>query len=279
MKWKIVADSSCDLRGADYACEESGFSTVPFFIRIGDQEFEDAEDLDVVKMISAMELCAELGSTSCPAPMAWCDEFREAEQAIAITISKNLSGSFSSAVAGRDLSLAEDPARRIAVLNSRSTGPALAMCIEHMVAWIREGKPFEQVTELATDLLRNTKTIFTLSCFDNLVKNGRMSKFTGFVAKKLGMWGIGIGNPEGRIAMKGKTRGVSRVVNAIIEDMLERGFRGCEMVISHCQNPVLAEKLRDRVLEHWSSAKITILKTRGLDSFYAERGGLIVAYN
>ena len=55
MKWKIVSDSSCDLRGADYACEESGFSTVPFFIRIGDREYEDAEDMDVVEMISAME--------------------------------------------------------------------------------------------------------------------------------------------------------------------------------------------------------------------------------
>ena len=279
MKWKIVSDSSCDLRGADFACAETGFSTVPFFIRIGDREYEDAEDMDVVEMITAMELCDELGSTACPAPMAWADEFREAEQAIAITISKNLSGSFSSAVAGRDLALAEDPSKRIAVLNSRSTGPALAMCIEHMVEWIRAGTPFEQVAELATDLLRNTKTIFTLSCFDNLVKNGRMSKFTGFVAKKLGMWGIGVGNSEGRIAMKGKTRGVSRVVNAIIEDMHERGFRSREMIISHCQNPVLAEKLRERVLEHWSNAKIRILSTRGLDSFYAERGGLIVAYS
>ena len=279
MKWKIVSDSSCDLRGADFACEQTGFTTVPFFIRIGDREYEDAEDMDVVEMITAMELCDELGSTACPAPMAWADEFREAEQSIAITISKNLSGSFASAVAGRDLSLTEDPTKRIAVLNSRSTGPALAMCIEHMVEWIKEGKPFEQVTELATDLLRNTKTIFTLSCFDNLVKNGRMSKFTGFVAKKLGMWGIGIGNPEGRIAMKGKTRGVNRVVNAIIEDMHERGFRSREIIISHCQNPVLAEKLRERVLEVWSNAKITILMTRGLDSFYAERGGLIVAYN
>ena len=278
MKWKIVSDSSCDLRGPDMACAESGFSTVPFFIRIGQKEYKDAEDMDAAEMVSAMEQCAELGSTACPAPMAWCDEFREAEQVIAITISKNLSGSFSSAVAGRDLSLVEDPSRRIAVLNSRSTGPALAMCIEHMIGWIKEGKPFEQVTEKATDLLRSTKTIFALSCFDNLVKNGRMSKFTGFVAKKLGMWGIGVGNPEGRIAMKGKTRGVSRVVNAIIEDMHERGFRAQEIIISHCQNPALAEKLRERVLEHWSNAKITILKTRGLDSFYAERGGLIVAY-
>ncbi len=277
MKWKIVSDSCCDLRGADYDCEESGFSTVPFYIRIGDVEYEDNEQLDTLEMVQAMEDCPVLGSTSCPPPMAWSQEFEQAEQIIAITISKDLSGSFSSATAARDLELTRHPEKKIKVLNAMSTGPALAMCIEHMIGWIKEGKPFELVAEKAAELLKNTKTVFTLSCFDNLVKNGRMTKFTGFVAKKLGMWGIGIG-VDGHIVMKGKTRGVNRVVNAIIEDMRERGFRSREIIISHCHNPALAEKLREKVLELWSNAKITILKTRGLDSFYAERGGLIVAY-
>ncbi len=279
MKWKIVADSCCDLHSADCACEEVGFETVPFYIRIGDTEYEDNERLDTLEMVEAMERCPELGSTSCPPPMAWSQAFDEAEQVLAITISKNLSGSFSSANAAKEMSLAKSPEKRIEVLNSRATGPTAAICIARMVEWIKEGKPFEVVAEKAADFIKNTKTVFALSCFDNLVKNGRMSKFTGFVAKKLGMWGVGIGNEEGRIVMKGKTRGASRVINAIIEDMRERGFRAREIVISHCHNAALAEKLRERVLEVWSNAKITVLKTRGLDSFYAERGGLIVAYN
>ena len=279
MKWKIVADSSCDLCSTDYACEETGFETVPFFIRIGDTEYEDAEGMDTLKMIDAMERCPELGSTACPAPMAWSRAFSEAEQVLAITISESLSGSFGSAVAAKDLTLAESPEKKIEILNSRATGPTLAICIGRMVGWIREGKPFEMVAAKASEFIKNTKTVFALSCFDNLVKNGRMSKFTGFVAKKLGMWGVGIGSEEGKIVMKTKTRGANRVVNAIIEDIRERGGRCREIVISHCHNPALAEKLRERVLELWSNAKVTILRTRGLDSFYAERGGLIVAYN
>ena len=235
--------------------------------------------MDTLEMIDAMERCPELGSTSCPPPMAWEDEYAEAEQVVAITISKDLSGSFSSASAARELELAKHPEKKIHVLNSLATGPTLAICIGHMIDWIKEGKPFEFVTEKATEFIKSTKTVFALSCFDNLVKNGRMTKFTGFVAKKLGMWGVGIGNEEGHIVMKGKTRGASRVINAIIEDMRERGFCSKEIIISHCHNPALAEKLRERVLELWSNAKVTILKTRGLDSFYAERGGLIVAYH
>ena len=279
MKWKIVADSSCDLRSSDLSCEEAGFETVPFYIRIGDTEFEDSEELDTLEMINAMERCPELGSTSCPTPMAWSEAFDEAEQVLAITISKDLSGSYSSANAARELALAQYPEKKIQVLNSLATGPTAALCIGRIISWIKEGKPFEVVAEKATDFIKNTKTVFALSSFDNLVKNGRMKKLTGFVAQKLGMWGVGIGNAEGHIVMKGKTRGANRVVNAIIDDIRERGGRCREIVISHCHNPVLAEKLRERVLELWSNAKVTILKTRGLDSFYAERGGLIVAYN
>lgn len=277
MKWKIVSDSACDLRGADYTCEEAGFETVPFYLRIGDTEYEDNESLDTLGMIDAMERCPEIGSSACPPPMAWSQTFDEAENVIAVTISKGLSGSFGSASAAREMSLTKALSKKISILDSMSTGPAMAMCISHAIDWIKEGKPFEYVSEKSQELLKNTRTVFALSCFDNLVKNGRMTKFAGFVAKKLGMWGVGIAL-DGRIAMKGKTRGANRVINAIIEDMRERGFRCREIVISHCHNAALAEKLRERVLEKWSNAKITILKTRGLDSFYAERGGLIVAY-
>ena len=55
MKWKIVSDSSCDLRSEDHSCEEAGFSTVPFYIRIGETEYEDNENMDTLEMIQAME--------------------------------------------------------------------------------------------------------------------------------------------------------------------------------------------------------------------------------
>ena len=105
-----------------------------------------------------------------------------------------------------------------------------------------------------------------------------MSKFTGFVAKKLGMWGIGIASDEGTIAMKAKSRGPVKALSVILDDMLERGFTGGEVAISHCCNEVMAERLRAGILERWKYATVRILRTRGLDSFYAERGGLIVAF-
>ena len=33
------------------------------------------------------------------------------------------------------------------------------------------------------------------------------------------------------------------------------------------------------IVSRWESAKVQLLPTRGLDSYYAERSGLIISYN
>ncbi len=278
MKWNIVADSSSDLTSKEIECGNAQISIVPFTIRIGEDEFIDNEELDVSNMIEVMENSDSPAGTSCPSPHTWTNEFEKAEQIIALTISENLSGSYNSAIAAKNMILDKLKEKKISVLNSKSTGPTLALCVNKITEWIKQGKNFETVSENAEQLIAHTKTVFALCSFDNLVKNGRMSKITGFVAKKLGLWGVGISSEEGRIEIKNKTRGTSGVIRSIIEDMKERDFQGGEVFISHCCNHALAQKLHDKVKELWKDSQITIMETRGLDSFYAERGGLIVAF-
>ena len=276
MKWKIISDSCCDLIKKDVACDEVDFTTIPFILNIGNEEYIDDENLDVDKMISAMENCATACGSACPSPAAWLNEYDETENAIAITISSNLSGSYNSAVVAKEM--VTDENKKVAILDSRSTGPELVICIEEMVKLIKSGLSFDEVVKKANEILAQTKTAFALCSFDNLVKNGRMSRLTGFVARKLGMWGIGIASDQGTIAMKGKSRGPEKAISIIIGDMIERGFTGARAIISHCKNLPFAEKLKSAILEKWQNAEISFRETKGLDSFYAERGGIIIAY-
>ena len=105
-----------------------------------------------------------------------------------------------------------------------------------------------------------------------------MSKLAGFVARKLGMWGIGTGSEEGTIQVTGKTRGSAGAVSKLLELMRENGFAGGRVAISHCQNSALAAMLKRKIQEWWADCEVQILPTRGLCSYYAERGGLIVSY-
>lgn len=278
MKWNIVADSSCDLRSSDIACSETGFFTVPFILNIDGKDYVDTEDMDVPEMLAAMEYSETASHSACPSPATWADEFEKADNTIAITISSNLSGSYNSALAARDIVLADHPEKKIHILDSKSTGPETALCIKKIAELIKSGHTLESIIETAQKFLDDMHTAFALCSFDNLVKNGRMSRFTGFVARKLGMWGIGIASEEGTIVIKGKSRGPQKALAFIIEDMVERGFSGGIAAISHCQNSEMAKRLKNAIIDRWNEAKVTILETRGLDSYYAERGGLIITF-
>ena len=278
MKWCIVTDSSCDLVVDRQLPEDVIVREVPFIISVGDRDFVDTPDLDVPEMLQAMEDCAEASRTSCPSPDTWYQIFKEADNIIAITISANLSGSYNSAITAREMILQKHPEKNIHVLNSRSAGSVLAMYAELCLDMIAEGKEFDQIVADVEAFAKERNTVFALASFSNLVKNGRVSKLSGFIAGKLGIWGIGVASEIGTIIVKAKTRGIGRVLSAFITDMKENGFRGGYVIISHCQNLELATKLKERIHELWENTKVKILPTGGLCSYYAERQGMIVAY-
>ena len=130
----------------------------------------------------------------------------------------------------------------------------------------------------ARNFLQKTKILFALSSFDNLIKNGRIHRLTGMLAKALGIWGIGSGSDEGKIAFESKARGAKKAVQTLVSTMKEHGFIGGNVAISHCDNLALAQTLKNSILDIWENTSIEILPTRGLCSYYAERGGLIVSY-
>ena len=274
----IVSDTSCDLFREDVANDAVDFTTIPFSFHLDGEELIDDEALDVAALVDRMERCDNAPRTACPSPGVWAEAFRKADRSVAITISGSLSASLRSARAGRDIALEEDADRSVLVLDSRSTGPGLVLCIEKLREWIAAGHSFEEVGKEAQELIDRTHTVFALSSFNNLVRNGRMNRIVGFIAHKLGMWGIGVAGKQGEIRIKGTTRGSAGVVSMIIEEMELNGYRGGEVAISHCQNKPMALRLRDVIHGRWREAPVSIRRTRGLDSFYAERGGVIVAF-
>ncbi len=277
MKWMIVADSSCDLETLNTGSDDVGYEKVPFHLLIDDVDYEDTSSLDVGKMVDAMEV-SKTSHSSCPAPDAWAELFEKADQSIAFTISSRLSGSYNSAMAARGMILEKYPDKKIEVVDSLSTGPKLVLLAQEAARKISEKVSFEEVSGACQEMARNVKTLFALASFHNLVQNGRVNKIAGFIAGKLNIRVIGIGTDEGRIQPKELMRGDKKVLRKLLENMIEGGYKGGLMAISHCQNLPMAEDLKRLICEQWKNAVVQILPTRGLDSYYAERNGLIISY-
>ena len=278
MPWHIVADTSCDLFSLPVETPDADFSTVPFSIRIGGAEYIDHEDISIEAMLTANENHREAAHTACPGPQDWLEKFAPEGPVLAFTISSNLSGSYNSACTAQKMILEEEPDKQIAVIDTKATGPETVLIIRKACELIKSGAAFDQIVKKLNETAERTHIIFALASYHNLIKNGRVNRLVGLLAGHLGFWGIGVGDEQGEIAMRGKARGEKNMIRFMAEEIKKIGLAGKEIVISHCQNEVAAGRLKEALRALFPQAIIDILPTRGLDSFYAERHGLIVGF-
>lgn len=278
MIWHLVSDTACDLFTLEGGEGKMDFTTIPFSIRIGGKEYIDDENMPVDEMLEANESHAEMAQTACPSPETWREKFSVPGPVIAFTISSALSGSYNSACTGRNMVLEEEPDKQIAVIDSKATGPEEAMLIWRARDLILKGKSFEEIEKELNAAAESIHTSFALASYHNLIKAGRVSRLIGFIAGHLGFWGIGIGDEQGEIAIRGKARGSKSMVRFLVEEISKVGIAGKQILISHCQNLKDALALKEALEKAFSQIEVLVQPTRGLDSFYAERSGLIVGY-
>ena len=276
--WHLVSDTSSDLYTVEGGEGVFDFATIPFSIRIGGKEYMDDENINIDEMLTANENHAEQAQTSCPSPEEFGEKFRAPGPVIAFTISSALSGTYNSACTARDMILEEEPDKQIAVIDSKATGPEEAMLILKARDLILAGTPFAEIESALNQAAAKIHTIFALSSYHNLIKSGRVSRLIGFIAGHLGFWGIGIGSDEGEIVIRGKARGEKSMVRFLVDEIARIGLAGKEILISHCMNSESAQLLKKALEERFEGIRVAIMATRGLDSFYAERSGLIVGY-
>ena len=273
----LVSDSSCDLRAFELSGPQVRLQVIPMHLHIDHKDFPDDENLNLREMLEAMAKAPS--STACPSPQAFADAFAQEKESICVTISSPLSGTYQAAVTGRELALAEDPERKIFVLDSRSTAGGMALLLRKAAALYEAGRPFEEICDILTTYRDNLRTCFTLMSFHNLVQAGRMKPITGALLQTLGIHVIAQATPEGSISVAGKARGEVKTYQAIVEQMKKsKNCRGAEVIVSHCENLVGAVRLKEHILKELPVRSVEIRSCRGLTGYYAMEGGLILAY-
>ena len=279
MKWNIICDSSCDALTLDHLAPDTQFSVAPLKIIVGDKEFIDDESLILPEMLKAMAGFKGASSTACPSPFDWTSQFDKADYSIAICISAQLSGTYNSALTARDLALEKDSGKRIYILNSKATSGTMILLAKKANSLIASGKTFDEVINELEQYNNTMQLTFCLVNYNNLIKTGRMSAFAGAVASILGIRAVAKKSPLGEIQVISKQRGDSATYKFIVNQMGElKDLKNCSVIISHCQNAQGAHKIKNLLKELKGCVDVQIIETRGLCSYYADVGGIIVSY-
>jgi len=281
MIWNIVSDSSCDLRTSDFAGESVRFQLVPLKIQVGEREFVDNDDLCVPEMLAAMRGESSAASSACPSPGDFAKAFEAGDCTLCFTISGNLSGTYNSAVMAREMVLEEHPEKKICIIDSRATAGAMILLIRKTKEIVEENPDvdFDELCNMLRIYQASLRTCFTLECFDNLIKNGRMRPLVGTLLHSLGIHVTAVATPQGTIQVVGKARGEVKTYKALADIMREsKDCTGAEVFISHCENATGAQRLKEQILAELPVKSVDIVSCRGLTSFYAMEKGLIIGY-
>ena len=272
-KIKIVADSSSDIleiSGIDYAYASLKILT-------DEKEFTDNSDLDTLEMVSYMEQYKGRSKTSCPSAGDWLTAFGDADDVICVTITSGLSGSYNTACSAKMI-YEENEGKRVFVLDSLSTGPEMALIVEKLKEYILDGMDYEEICEKIQAYTKKTGLLFMLKSLKNLANNGRVSPALARILEMLGICIVGKASDEGKLDTTHKCRGENRALETLIRDLKNYGLSSGRVSIAHCENEVAALNLQAMIAKEFPNATTEVHTLRGLCSFYAEKGGILVGF-
>ena len=273
-KVKIVVDSSANV----LASQKVDFSSAPLKIITDEKEFVDDALLDVDGMIRYFDQYKGRSQTSCPNPSDWLEAFGDADDIFCVTITSGLSGSYNAACVAKQLFEGENNDKRVCVLDSLSAGPELLLIVEKLQELIAQGLAYDEIYHSVQAYMKETGLLFMLASLKNFAANGRVSPAVAKIAGVLGIRIVGQASVRGQLEPLNKCRGEESALNAILGYLKEIGEACGKVRIAHCCNESAALRLKERIQSHIPQADVEISTCRGLCSYYAEKGGLLVAY-
>ena len=108
-----------------------------------------------------------------------------ADHVYAVTLSSELSGSYNSAVLGRNLLLESQPEKKIHIFNSRSASVGETLIALKIEECENKNMEFEDIVREVEAYIESQNTYFVLESLETLRKNGRLSNLKAFVATAL----------------------------------------------------------------------------------------------
>lgn len=278
MSYKIIIDS-CGEFLTEWK-EDERFESVPLTLNVGGETVIDDETFDQSSFLKKVAACPDSPKSACPSPERYMKAYDcQADHIYAVTLSAELSGSYNSAVLGKNLILEEQPEKKVHVFNSKSASIGETLIGMKIQECEEAGCSFEETVEQVEAYIEEQNTFFVLDNLETLRKNGRLSGVKSLVASALKIKPVMGATPEGTICQLDQARGINKALVKMVQHIVDKtqNSENKALAISHCNCAERAELLKNALQEKLSVKRIVVLDTAGVSSMYANDGGVIVA--
>ena len=217
---RIITDSACDL--PDSVVQSLGIEVVPLFIRFGDDELVDREQLTTTQFWERCSVESDLPSTAAPSPGRFEDTVRklQGEGATGVLII-NLSGELSGTIAAARLAAEKmKTSLDVRVVDSRTVTMGLGAIVVACARAAQAGGTIDDIEALANDLSARCKVWGALDTLENLKKGGRIGGAKAMLASVLSIKPI-IEVRDGVVQEGGKQRTRSKALAFLVDKVRE----------------------------------------------------------
>ncbi len=217
---RIITDSSCDL--PESVVRDLGIEIVPLFIRFGDDELVDREQLSTAEFWKRCSIEEGLPSTAAPSPGRF-------EQAIAKLAGEgasgvliiNLSGALSGTLQSAEVAVeSKKSSIAVRVVDSRTVSMGLGAIVVACAEAAQRGESLDAVEALARELSDRCKLWGALDTLENLKKGGRIGGAKALLGTVLSIKPI-IEVRDGVVQEGGKQRTRSKALAFLVDKVKE----------------------------------------------------------
>lgn len=274
-KIKLIVDQALDMPKT--LVDKYDIKVINLNVAFGD---EPADNYTNKEFYEKMRISPILPKTSCPSPDAFLEEYKTGEEDIIVmTLSKDISGTYGSAVLAKEMYISQGSKKIITVIDSTNGSIGSALVAIESAKLIDEGKAYEDIVELAEKRIENIIHYGVLETLENAVKGGRISKTKGFVANVLNLKPII--QIEHTVFVVDKGRGIKNSIKKMI-DLVEQDIKKYNKTpsmlgIAHSNDLEKAELVKKTMIEKYDFEDIVIAEIGPIIGTYIAEGGVLLS--
>ncbi len=217
MAVRIITDSGIDLPGQ----ADPRLTVLPLGITFGDTTYADGVDLTNDRFYELLIESDELPKTSQATPFAYQEAFEQVraagDEAVVITLSSKLSGTYQSAVTAA----ADYP--EVHVVDGKNVTIGQTILVQYALRLVDEGLGAPEVAEKVAAAADRVCLLALLDTLEYLRRGGRIPKSVGMVGEVLSIKPV-VGVEDGEVVMLGKARGSKNGRNQLHQQVERYGI-------------------------------------------------------
>jgi DegV family protein with EDD domain len=275
MPVKIITDSTADIPSE--LAHELEITVVPMYVRFGEKTYRDGVDIQLDEFYDKLVNSNIHPSTSQPSPADFAKVYTEAckdnNDILSIHVSSKLSGTYNSALQGRELSQVKC---NINVIDSESVTMAFGMTALLAARMAKAGDNLQKITASVKQAITNTHLMGTFDTLKYLVIGGRIGKAKALLGSVLNVKPVLVMR-EGELHPVSNVRTQAKGIEKLV-DFVKESLPIQEMTVIHTTTPDTANSLKNRLLSVVDGKLLHVARLGPAVGVYGGPGLIAIAF-